>query len=88
MDRIATLRLRLETALMPVTLEIQDDSAMHHGHVGAAAGGGHYSVRIVSSQFINRPQLERHRMVYRAVDDLMPAVIHALSIKALTPEEQ
>ncbi|MEX2352716.1 MAG: BolA/IbaG family iron-sulfur metabolism protein [Gammaproteobacteria bacterium] len=27
-------------------------------------------------------------MVYQAVSDLMPAEIHALSIQALTPEEQ
>lgn len=87
MDRLTEIRERIEKALRPVTLDVQDDSAQHRGHAGAAGGGGHYSVRVVSAQFANRSLLERHRMVYQAVDDLMPAVIHALSIKALTPEE-
>ena len=39
-------------------------------------------------QISNRSILERHRMIYQAVDDLMPSEIHALSIQALTPEEQ
>ncbi len=88
MDRIAVIRERIEQVLHPVMLEIQDDSAMHHGHAGAAAGGGHYSVRVVSAQFSNLSLLARHRLVYQCVNDLMPAVIHALSIKALAPEEQ
>ena len=88
MDRIAAIRLRIEQALHPVTLEIQDDSALHQGHVGAAGGGGHYSVRVVSALFTGLPLLARHRLVYAAVNDMMPSLIHALSIKALTPEEE
>lgn len=88
MDRIAEIRLRLQQSLQPLTLEIQDDSAQHHGHAGAAGGGGHYTVRVVSAQFTNLPLLARHRLVYQAVADLMPGVIHALSIRAQAPEEQ
>ena len=88
MDRIAAIRERIENTLQPVALDIQDDSAMHRGHAGAAGGGGHYSVRVVSSQFANLPLLARHRLVYQSVNDMMPALIHALSIKALAPDEQ
>jgi len=88
MDRIEAIRQRLQQALQPLTLDIQDDSAQHQGHAGAAGGGGHYSVRVVSSQFAGLSLLARHRRVYAAVNDLIPTVIHALSIKALTPEEQ
>lgn len=88
MDRIETIRQRLEQALHPVALDVHDDSARHQGHAGAAGGGGHYTVRIVSQQFAGQPPLARHRLVYQAVTDLMPSVIHALSIQALTPEEQ
>ncbi len=88
MDRIAEIRLRLQQALQPAALEIQDDSAQHRGHAGAAGGGGHYTVRVVSAQFSGLPLLARHRLVYQAVGDLMPTVIHALSIKAQAPEEQ
>jgi BolA protein len=44
-------------------------------------------VRLVSAAFRGRPQLERHRLVYAAVADLMRGDVHALNIRALTPEE-
>lgn len=80
------LRDSLETALSPEQLDIVDDSAAHAGHAGNT-GGGHFNVTIVSDAFRDKSTLERHRMVYLAVDHLMPAEIHALSIKALTPDE-
>ena len=88
MDRLESIRSKLQQALAPERLEITDDSHLHVGHAGAATGGGHFSVRIISSQFQGRSTLERHRLVYQAVDDMMPAEIHALSIQARTPEEQ
>lgn len=88
MDRVAAIRERLTSALAPERLEITDDSHLHAGHAGAASGGGHFSVLIVAAGFDGRSNLERHRMVYRAVGDLMAREIHALSIMALTPEEQ
>jgi len=86
MDLRAQLHGRLQAALEPLTLEIRDDSAAHRGHPGAA-DGGHYAVRIVSARFQGRRLLERHRLVYTAVADLMQNGIHALSIEALTPGE-
>ena len=80
------LRTRL-AALAPVVLEINDDSAAHVGHAGAAGGGGHFSLLIVSQRFAGLPRLERHQRVFREVADLLPYPIHALSIRALTPEE-
>lgn len=88
MERVELIRQRITQALEPVLLEITDDSHLHAGHAGAAGGGGHFSVKIVSDKFGNHKLIERHRMVYAAVSDMMPAEIHALSITALTPEEQ
>jgi BolA protein len=85
-DTAATLRERL-TTLAPAVLEIRDDSAAHAGHAGAAAGGGHFSLLIVSQVFAGMPRLQRHQRVLREVADLLPHPVHALSIKALTPEE-
>ena len=82
----ATLRGRLET-LAPALLEIRDDSAAHAGHAGAAGGGGHFSLLIVSQMFSGLSRLQRHQRVLREVADLVPNPIHALSIKALAPEE-
>ncbi len=85
-DVPALLRARL-AALSPTLLQVDDDSAAHAGHVGAAAGGGHFSLLIVSQSFSGLPRLARHQRVLREVADLVPHPIHALSIKALTPEE-
>lgn len=84
MDRIRT---SLEAALAPSVLELTDESALHAGHAGAASGGGHYRLRIVSNKFDGLKLVMRHRLVYDAVHTMMHAEIHALAITALTPSE-
>lgn len=86
-ERIALIEERLRTALEPEDLDIVDDSAAHAGHAGARSGGGHFNVFIVSPAFSDKSLLQRHRLVYEALGDLMHKDIHALSIKALAPEE-
>ena len=88
MDRVNAIRERINRQFEPDALDISDDSSMHAGHVGAASGGGHFSVTIVSDSFAGKSLLERHRMVYASVADMMPSEIHALSIQALTADEQ
>ena len=68
-------------------LEISDDSHLHIGHAGARDGRGHFSVKIVSPKFAGTGRVQRHRMVYEALDELMQSDIHALAIEALAPEE-
>ena len=85
--RIERIRSRLQTALSPLELHIEDDSAKHAGHAGAAQGGGHYILRIICSQFEGLKLVMRHRLVYDSVHDMMHAEIHALAIIALAPSE-
>lgn len=87
MDRIALIEIRLRAALAPRDLEITDESAQHAGHAGAKSGGGHFAVVVVSPNFSGKSLVERHRMIYDALGDAMHREIHALSIKALTPDE-
>jgi BolA protein len=86
-DRLSTLRARLTTALNPTDIEIIDESARHTGHAGAASGGGHYILHIVSDAFAGKNLIQRHRLVYDAVGDMMHSEIHALSIQARSPDE-
>ncbi len=86
MDRVAEIEKRINDALDPVSVEIRDDSAQHAGHA-SAGGGGHFFATIVSEAFIDKKPLERHRMVYAALGDLMQAEIHAFSMSAKTPDE-
>ena len=80
------IRQRL-TVLEPETLTLEDESAQHKGHAGAAGGGGHFRLTLVSPKFSNLNTLARHRLVYEAMGELMQREIHALSITALSPEE-
>jgi BolA protein len=81
-----TLRERL-APLAPTLIDIHDDSAEHAGHAGAAAGGGHFSLVIVSKAFSGQSRLARHRAVLDRVGDLIPHPVHALAIQAYAPEE-
>ena len=85
MERTERIRTLLETALQPSRLEVRDDSQLHVGH--ANAGGGHYALLIVSDKFAGMSALQRHRHVYAILGEMMPAEIHALSIRAVTPDE-
>ncbi len=86
MDTTELMRQKL-AALAPERIEIVDDSARHAGHEGARSGGGHYRLVIVSSRFVGQSPLARHRLVYSALHGMMHKNIHALSVKAYTPEE-
>jgi BolA protein len=87
-DRVAEIEHKLRAALQPLKLEIEDESHKHAGHAGAReSGGGHFNVTIVSAAFTGLGLLQRHRLVYDALGDTMRREIHALSIRALSPEE-
>jgi len=86
-ERIDRIRTRLAQALQPESLEIIDESAKHAGHAGAASGGGHFIVHIVATVFQDKSLIQRHRLVYEALGDMMQHDIHALSIQAATPGE-
>ena len=79
------IRSRLETAFEPEHLELVDESHRHRGHAGAADGKGHFRVRIVSKRFRYTPPLQRQRMIFDALGELMQTDIHALSISAQPP---
>jgi BolA protein len=80
------IRERL-AALNPLTLDLRDESEQHAGHAGAASGGGHWQLTIVSEAFRGKNPVARHRMIYEALGDLMNRDIHALKIEAFAPEQ-
>ena len=85
-DRIRTL---LTAAFTPARLDIVDESARHAGHAGARPGGEtHFHVTIVSAAFAGQNRLARQRAVYDVLAGELASQIHALSIRALSPEEQ
>ena len=86
-QRVERIRALLVEALDPAAIEVVDDSHKHAGHAGARGGQGHFSVDIVSAAFAGKLPLARHRLVYAALGDMLQTDIHALAIRARTPEE-
>ncbi len=87
MSRTERIESLLRTALDAEHVVVEDDSARHAGHAGAAGGAGHFNVTVVSARFHGQNRVARHRAVYVALESMMPSEIHALSTRALTPEE-
>ena len=80
---------RLNSALSPTNIQLVDDSEQHRGHGGYnPAGESHFSLRIESAAFAGKNRVERQRMIYAALGDLMRERVHALSIRAMAPGEE
>jgi BolA protein len=87
-DRPEQIRRKLEERFNPEELLVKDQSQLHAGHEGAKDGKGHFDVTIISTAFEGQNRIQRHRMVYDALTQLLQTDIHALRIKALTPSER
>lgn len=86
MTTVRLIEERLQI-LSPLLVEIGDESHLHKGHAGNT-GGGHYTVLVVSSRFEGESRLNRQKMVKSPLRDLFSdGIIHALGIKAVTPDE-
>ena len=75
--------------LQPTSLSLTDVSYKHAGHAGAKGiegGESHFELDIVSPAFEGLNLVKRHKMVYMILGEVMPK-IHALAIKANTPDE-
>ncbi|KZB56727.1 BolA family protein [Thalassospira xiamenensis] len=78
----------LTTEFSPEKLEIIDDSSKHAGHSGAdPRGESHFSVLVVSKKFEGENRVNRQRLVYIALDQLLKDRVHALALKTMTPAE-
>jgi BolA family transcriptional regulator, general stress-responsive regulator len=83
-----TIRDKLFAAFSPIRLEVEDDSARHHGHAGASPGGeSHFNVAIEAAHFKGLNRVQRQRAVLAALADELSGPVHALSIKARAPGE-
>ena len=80
---------KLALALKPDNLEIINESHLHAGHQPGFDGKGesHMRVRIVSSEFIGKTRVARHRMVNEVLSEELRLGLHALAIDAKAPGE-
>ena len=87
LERRKEIIRRLNEAFKPESLGVEDEGHLHEGHEGAKDGRGHFRVLIIADAFSGKSMIERHRMVYRAMDEMMRLDVHALAIDAWAPEE-
>lgn len=87
------IRAKLEAALAPDRLEIEDDSARHAGHhhhggVDAQPGGEtHFNLTVRSAAFSGLSRVARQRRVNALLAEELSGPVHALSIRAEAPGE-
>lgn len=86
-ERCKQIEQILSEAFSPSKLLIRDQSHLHAGHAGARDGKGHFAVTIVAQVFSDSSRLERQRLIFDALGDMMQSDIHALTITAQTPDE-
>lgn len=85
--RVQLIERLLKEKFKPQELLVKDQSHLHAGHAGAKDGRGHFDVSIVAEAFRGIAPLKRHRMVFEALDNMLQSDIHALRIKASSPDE-
>ena len=89
----ASLRAKRQAAFAPQDLVIEDDSARHAGHHheggvdGRDGGESHFNVTVVSAAFAGQGRVQRQRAVNALLREELAGPVHALSIRALTPDE-
>lgn len=78
----------LTDMLSPEYIKVIDNTQAHAGHAGIKKnGGGHFHVIIIADAFVDKSMVQRHQLIYKALDSLMKQEIHALGIDASTPQE-
>lgn len=83
----AAIERKMKTDLDAIHVEVEDDSWKHAGHAGAAAGGGHFTLAVVSPKFEGLNPLDRRRLVFGVLQSEMQGEIHALTVRAMSPSE-
>jgi len=83
----AAIERKMKTNLDAIHVEVEDESWKHAGHAGAAAGGGHFTLVVVSPKFEGLNPLDRRRLVFNVLQSEMLGEIHALTVRAMSPSE-
>ena len=81
------IKTLLSDRFNPTFIEVIDESSAHAGHAEAVAhpDSGHFKLKIICNEFKGKTPVQRHRMIYECLGDLMKS-IHALAIDARASE--
>lgn len=71
----------------PAEIAKMIESGFDGASVKVIGDGSHFEALVVAREFEGKRSIARHQLVYRTLGALVGNEIHALSIRALTPEE-
>jgi BolA protein len=77
------IQSKLEQALAPEFIEVENESHMHNVAPGSES---HFKVTVASKEFEGQMLIKRHRRVNQLLADELQQ-IHALALHTLTPQE-
>ncbi|EYF01506.1 BolA family protein [Chondromyces apiculatus] len=83
-SRQETIQTVLSSGLEPVHLDVENESRMHSVAPGSET---HFKVLVVSAAFQGMNAVQRHRRVNELLREEFTRGLHALSLRALTPDE-
>ena len=83
-QRISRIKSRLKERFSPCEIEVIDESHLHSGHAGSKGGLGHFAISIKAPIFAKKSLLEKHRLIYETLGEMMQSDIHALRIIRVT----
>jgi len=86
MNILKEIETRLKKEITINHLEITDNTGRHIHHKTYQLGA-HLNAVIVSSSFNQMSLVNRHRLVYYALRDMIKNEIHALGLKTISAEE-
>jgi stress-induced morphogen len=71
------IRRRVAAAFPGAAIDLRD----------TVGDGDHYEMTVISGAFLGKSTLERHRMVYAPLKDILGGALHALALRTLAPGE-
>ncbi len=80
----ATIEGKLQHAFSPSFMELLNESHLHKGPPGRES---HFKLVLVSSDFVGKRLLQRHRLVNQLLTDELAGEVHALALHTYTPDE-
>lgn len=84
---IGEIEKTLKQGLEVHFLEIEDQGHLHAGHKPAKEGKLHLKMLVVSDEFLDLNQIERHQKVYFILTEFLADKLHALSLETYTVAE-
>ena len=84
---IGEIEKTLKQGLEVFFLEIEDQGHLHAGHKPAKEGKLHLKMLVVSDEFLDLNQIERHQKVYFILTEFLADNLHALSLETYTVVE-